>query len=131
MSGATARRDPCCDGDRCDPEIDARGDQRLHPALDPATGLPTDPVQGRVARAPRLGAVVAAMVVVLLLLTGGGYVGLTWSRAEEVCAEEVAFDADRAAPSSVDVAWSWRPLGVRCTGDDGSRTSLWWGMHDH
>nr|WP_297427936.1 hypothetical protein [uncultured Actinotalea sp.] len=71
------------------------------------------------------------MVAVLLLLTGGGYVGLTWSRAEEVCAEEVAFHADRAAPSSVDVAWSWRPLGVRCTWDDGSRTSLWWGMHDH
>jgi hypothetical protein len=71
------------------------------------------------------------MVAVLLLLTGGGYVGLTWSRAEQVCAEEVAFHADRAAPSTVEVAWSWRPLGIRCTWDDGSRTSLWWGGHDH
>ncbi|EYR65209.1 hypothetical protein N866_05960 [Actinotalea ferrariae CF5-4] len=77
------------------------------------------------------GGVALAMVVALLLLTSGAYVGVTWTRAHEVCAEEVAFHRDRAAPSVASVAWSWWPAGIRCTWDDGSRTSLWWGTHQH
>jgi hypothetical protein len=67
------------------------------------------------------------MAGVLLLLTGGGYVGVTWSRAERACAQEVARDGGIEASSSVEVAWSWRPVGIRCTWDGGSRTSWWWG----
>lgn len=75
----------------------------------------------------RPGPVGFAMAVVLLLLTAGGYVGMTWARAQEVCAEEVAERGGGTAASAVEVAWSWRPVGVRCSWDDGSRTSLWWG----
>ncbi len=92
-------------------------------------GQPSEPLAA--GRPARTGPVALSMVAVLLLLTTGGYLGVTWARAQEVCAEEVAVHRDQEdAPSTVDVDWSWHPVGIRCTwGDDGSWTSLWWGGH--
>jgi hypothetical protein len=84
--------------------------------------------EGAGARTARLDAVAVATAGLLLLLTGGAYLGVTWARAEEVCAQEAVESGDgRAAVGIVAVDWSWRPVGIRCSWDDGTRTSLWWG----
>lgn len=91
---------------------------------------PASGAGGDRSRPPRPGVVTVAMIGVLLLLTGGGYVGVTWSRVEDVCTQELERARAGEPPSAVEVDWSWRPVGIRCTWDDGSRTSLWWGMGD-
>lgn len=97
---------------------------------EPAWDEPRSRARDGQRRAHRPGLVALAMVGVLLLLTGGGYVGVTWSRAEQACVQEVTDRGDVETPSAVDVAWSWNPPGIRCTWDGGARTSLWWGMAD-
>ena len=66
----------------------------------------------------------ASAVVVALLLGGAAYFRLAWDRADTYCGQEVAWP-DGA--SSLQLSWSWAPLGVRCSWDDGTtRVSPWW-----
>jgi len=66
----------------------------------------------------------ASAVVVALLLGGAAYFRLAWDRADTYCGQEVAWP-DGA--SSLKLSWSWAPLGVRCSWDDGTtRVSPWW-----
>lgn len=73
----------------------------------------------------RVDTVAVVMAGLLVLLTGGVYLEVTWTRAEDVCAQAVADGPGTVGTVAVD--WSWRPVGIRCSWDDGSRTSLWWG----
>jgi len=75
--------------------------------------------------------VAVAMTGLMLLVTGGVYLQVTWARAEEVCALEAAEGRDGPGTAdtrdTVAVEWSWSPVGIRCSWDEGTRTSLWWG----
>lgn len=64
-----------------------------------------------------------ALLVLALLVAMALYFRVGWWRMESACSLD---DADGSSHNSVSYGWSWRPLGFRCSYDNGkSETSLW------
>ncbi len=67
--------------------------------------------------------VMAVSVGLLLVVAGAAYFRVGWWRMETAC------NADPPGGpqwNSVELGWSWNPVGFQCTYDDGTqRTSLW------
>ena len=77
------------------------------------------------ARTSRAGVrlVAAGATIALLLVAAAVYLRMGYSRMEASCSSSDAFGQRTTA---VDYAWSWQPLGFRCSYSDGtSETSLW------